>query len=72
MLLPLISLGSIILLLEGGMWLLFRRGAVRICIPADVYVLRKPRVTMAMLGGFALIHAACLFLILATTYFFLW
>lgn len=72
MLTPLLLWITSILLMEGGMWYLFRRGVVRICIPADLSVLRKPRVTMVMLRAFALLHTVFIVAIIAASYFLLW
>jgi len=63
---------ALILLVEAGMWLLFHRGVVRICIPADLAVLRKPRVSMAMLHVFAFLHTALLLFAVIAAHFFLW
>lgn len=62
----------LILLMEGGMWYLFRKGAVRICIPSSLLVLRKPRVTMAMLHMTAVIHTIFLLTAVILAYIYLW
>lgn len=63
---------ALILLIEGGMWYLFRKGAVRICIPSTMLVLRKPRITMAMLHVAAVTHTIVLLIAAFFAYLFLW
>lgn len=68
----LLAWAAIILLMEAGMWLLFHRGVVRICIPADLRTLHGPRVTMAMLHVFAALHAIFILLTVIVAHAYLW
>jgi len=73
MLIPvLLSWALLILLIEFGMWILFHKGVVRICIPSDLTVLRRPRVSMAMLWIFAMFHTVFLLSVVITAHLFLW
>lgn len=68
----LLAWAAVILLMEAGMWLLFHRGVVRICIPANLALLRRPRVSMAMLHVFALLHTLFLLAVVVAAHLFLW
>ena len=61
----------LILVIEGGMWWLFRKGMVRICLPQNLTTIKKPFMTMAALHLFALGHTFFLFLVIVFSFLFL-
>ncbi len=61
----------LILVIEGGMWWLFRKGMVRICLPQNTTI-KKPFMTMAALHLFAFGHTLFLLLVIVFSHLFLW
>ena len=62
----------LVLLTEGGMWWLFRRGMVRICLPQNLTTIKRPWMTMAAMHLFALCHTIFMVITIVFSYLFLW